>query len=158
MAVTQYTPISPVGKCKTCGKEFGQIIGRGKWRTYCSQACVPPKPAPTKLCELDGCGNIARSNANKYCEKHYYQVRRNGRIGTLVACALPCDQSTATATGSRPAKRLRRRGREPQQQGRGGSRELTFCHGHRIGPSFLISTKYEFRKWPDRASRRTCLS
>lgn len=84
MAVTQYTPISPVGKCKTCGKEFGQIIGRGKWRTYCSQACVPPKPAPTKLCELDGCGNIARSNANKYCEKHYYQVRRNGRIGTLV--------------------------------------------------------------------------
>lgn len=84
MAKAEYTPISPVGQCKTCGKSFEQVIGRGKWRSYCSDACKPKEKTPSKRCDIDGCERHARSNTAAYCEKHYYQVRRIGRIGTLV--------------------------------------------------------------------------
>lgn len=84
MAERKYTPISPIGKCKTCGETFAQIIGRGKWREYCSSVCRPPRAKPTKSCEVSGCANNARSSVSTHCEKHYYQIRRNGKIGTIV--------------------------------------------------------------------------
>lgn len=34
----------------------------------------------TKACLADGCQSYARSNAADYCEKHYYRIRRTGRI------------------------------------------------------------------------------
>jgi hypothetical protein len=33
-----------------------------------------------KTCTVDQCGNETRSLNSKYCEKHYYRIRRNGSV------------------------------------------------------------------------------
>lgn len=70
--------------CPNCHNAIDQQPGRGKARKYCSEACMsewikklPPKVY--KKCIVDGCNKEA-SRLDKYCETHYYRIRRNGTI------------------------------------------------------------------------------
>ena len=69
-------------QCATCGKLFRIGTGRGQARKYCDRACAPKVSAPTKLCDVEGCDRIARSDSAPHCEMHYYRVRRSGSLGT----------------------------------------------------------------------------
>lgn len=40
---------------------------------------MPKKPFGN--CTIDECGSIVRSRHSKYCEKHYYRLRRTGQLG-----------------------------------------------------------------------------
>lgn len=66
--------------CSGCGVKFGFGTGRGQARRYCEPSCIPRPKRPTKLCDVAGCKNTARSNQSPYCERHYYQVRRTGGL------------------------------------------------------------------------------
>ena len=35
------------------------------------------------MCSVPECVKPARSGVNRYCEMHYYRVRRHGRVGTV---------------------------------------------------------------------------
>lgn len=71
--------------CVTCGKVFEIGSGRGQARRYCEPACSPGRKKPTKYCDCHDCERLARSNSAKYCETHYYRIRRNGSLAAKVA-------------------------------------------------------------------------
>lgn len=81
MAEADSTPIGITRTCVTCGESFKHGPTRGEKRLYCREGCRPLRAKPTKQCSVDGCVRVARSNSSPHCEAHYYQVRRNGRIG-----------------------------------------------------------------------------
>lgn len=79
-------------QCATCRVIFKIQAGRGRARKYCGPKCVPPRAAPSKSCDVLGCERKARSNVAPHCEKHYYRLRRTGRldasvvVGSWTAC------------------------------------------------------------------------
>lgn len=52
-----------------------------RWHKYGSLD-LPPKEGRKQIpqCSVDGCANLARSGVNRYCEMHYYRIRRNGNL------------------------------------------------------------------------------
>lgn len=73
----------PNRTCRRCGEQFPSgAVGRGKWQRFCSETCrafrIPKTIA--KACDVAGCEERARSDSAAHCEKHYYRLRRTGRI------------------------------------------------------------------------------
>lgn len=69
--------------CVHCGNLFTQVRYIGRWRTYCSQACVlaarPLKAKAQPQCVTEGCSNH-RGYSSGICNSCYYRVRRTGTI------------------------------------------------------------------------------
>ncbi len=80
MAIRNCKPIAPIGTCRACGSRFDQVLSRGCARAYCSDKCkaTRPKTAITKLCDIEGCAKLARSNGAAWCEMHYGRNRKKG--------------------------------------------------------------------------------
>jgi 5-methylcytosine-specific restriction endonuclease McrA len=89
--------------CVVCGNRFRIGEGRGQARTHCYSPCRPIRKVPTKPCEFADCVRTARTNGAKYCEAHYYQVRRRG-VATPVSerrpFGLPCEYCGRTVDGN----------------------------------------------------------
>jgi len=75
-----------------------------KWHKYGDPVFIPEMKRKLKYekCIVDGCGSDVRSGYSEYCETHYYQVRRNGVVGsmwesekrdTCAACGIPLEDS-----------------------------------------------------------------
>lgn len=82
----------PITKpCIECGATMKKVgIGAGRWKLkkFCSAACGfkhlarrhrPPLPA----CSVSGCPRTVRSSGATMCERHYFQMRRNGYVGPM---------------------------------------------------------------------------
>ena len=84
MANAKYT--APFGKCRMCGKVFEQVLRRGCARAYCSDECksLRRRPEITKVCDIAGCGKLARSNGASWCEMHYMRDRKRGSVYAVV--------------------------------------------------------------------------
>jgi predicted nucleic acid-binding Zn ribbon protein len=69
--------------CPVCSKQIVQEAGRGRAVKYCSEQCrnqAEKERSKGKVygkCVVDGCACDA-TRLNKYCEKHYMRIRRNG--------------------------------------------------------------------------------
>lgn len=78
--------------CDLCGKQFSYRVSRGADRRLCSKECViaSKKIAQSKrkellnVCSVDGCLSPANRTSAGLCETHYYRIRRNGSLSTLV--------------------------------------------------------------------------
>lgn len=57
-----------------CAFHYLRMMTRG------SVADRKPPPPPDGICTAPGCDVKIRSKAAQHCERHYYQLRRNGRI------------------------------------------------------------------------------
>ena len=106
MAERNYRPVAPVGECRTCGKTFPQVLKRGCAKAYCSEQCkaARPRPAITKMCDIDGCANLARSHAAAWCEVHYYRNRRKGSVHAEVKAVgghTSCSYCNAATNGQK---------------------------------------------------------
>lgn len=62
-----------------CAMHYLRMLQRGTFDDP-----VVPDGSPDGKCIIEGCGSEVRSGHSKYCEKHYYRIRRNGNINTLV--------------------------------------------------------------------------
>lgn len=60
---------------KYCTKHYLQMKKKGK---------IIPDSKQYTHCEVDGCNKPSRSRSQKYCEMHYYRVRRNGTTETVL--------------------------------------------------------------------------
>lgn len=77
--------------CQCCAKQFEYTVSRGTDRKYCSTECANAsakhramsKDAGICNCSVDGCSSPATRVGAGMCEKHYYRMRRNGKIETL---------------------------------------------------------------------------
>lgn len=68
--------------CQRCGNEFlTNNGGRGQWQRFCSDACRQSTPTRTfGECIVEGCTGASTRLKGKYCEKHYYRLRRTGSL------------------------------------------------------------------------------
>ena len=65
-----------------CAMHYLRMMQRGT-----TDDPVIPEGSPDGHCVVDGCGKAVRSGHSKYCEAHYYRLRRNGSLITLVDSA-----------------------------------------------------------------------
>lgn len=87
--------------CAECGAQFSFLIGRGTTRSLCGESCRKASALKRKAqaeksypqCSIDGCEAKSRSGRSRYCEAHYYRVRRNGTVKTLAEVSPPDSES-----------------------------------------------------------------
>lgn len=82
-------PVRDVLVSRKCGPRPGK--GYSATMTCDEPLCVNPQHAgmwnerkrQKGICIVTGCGHPVRSSGKEHCERHYYQVRRNGYIGPI---------------------------------------------------------------------------
>lgn len=86
-------------KCRICETDIPKVLGRGRQKSYCSDACrelaAARKPKPVfSPCSVDGCEGLANRKGAAMCEAHYMRMRRNGTTESQYA-RMPetCDHS-----------------------------------------------------------------
>ena len=87
-------PLRNVGTCcvKGCSRQASR---KGMCYAHYQKAWKYGDPLITRIaprnsgiCAVEGCSGMARTQADtdagRYCEMHYYRLRRNGTLGTVV--------------------------------------------------------------------------
>lgn len=123
--------------CNLCGDQFSYQVSRGTDRLYCSKACtaksraksLAERKASLPRCSADGCEMAASRVGAGLCERHYYRMRRNGRIqklDTVIPGSLP--HSGGYKLVYAPEHPLRRQGSRVYEH------RIVFYDAHGEGP------------------------
>lgn len=141
----------------------------GPYRLYCTKHYqqvkkygeVQQEKQTFDVCQVDGCEKSPRSTVSRYCEMHYYRIRRNGTLDTVAPrvpdaeCILDgCDAPAGYADGHCRNHRL--------GLNRNGD-YLNHAEGH-LSPRWLSDDEVTYgtihqrvKRWRGSASDHSCV-